>query len=105
MNTIASTDLLLHDIPEDVQKRATAAAKRGGITLSDLMRRFLDHFARNGQAPFYPYAPSGYEDEVPNEETLEAMRELEREMDDLPSYGSAKELMDAFEREEAARTC
>ena len=54
MNTIASTDLLLHNIPVDVQKRATAAATREGLTLSDLIRRLLNQFLRDEQKHFYP---------------------------------------------------
>ncbi|MBQ6656588.1 MAG: type II toxin-antitoxin system RelB/DinJ family antitoxin [Ottowia sp.] len=89
MNTATSTDLLLHGIPADVQRGAARAAERAGFTLSELVRQFLARVSAEGVEAL------DYSDEEPNEETLQAMRELEREMDDLPSYGSYEEAMQA----------
>ena len=93
MNTVA-TDLLLHGIPADVQRRAARAAERAGFSLSELVRQFLVRVSSDGRVPA-ELGELDYSDEEPNEETLAAMRELEREMDDLPSYGSYEEAMQA----------
>ena len=88
MNTIASTDLLLHNIPVDVQKRATAAATREGLTLSDLIRRLLNQFLRDEQKHFYPNGIPVEEMEVSPSQPAKTFRdksvdELTVEVDEL----------------------
>lgn len=55
--TLASGDLLLRGIPQDVQERAAAVARRAGITLDDSARnalhaldRLQQHAKENGTA-------------------------------------------------------
>lgn len=55
--TLASGDLLLRGIPQDVQERAAAVARRAGMTLDDSARnalhaldRLQQHAKENGTA-------------------------------------------------------
>lgn len=88
--TASSTDLLLHDIPRDLQERAAAAAQRAGWSLVDIVRMTLTRLADDGCLPFEEYG-----DEVPNDETLQAMRELEQPG---PAYDSYEEAVAAARR-------
>ena len=90
MNTATSTDLLLHGIPHDLQERAAAAARRAGWSLVDIVRMTFTRLADDGSLPFEEYG-----DEIPNEETLEAMRELEQPG---PAYDSYEEAVAAARR-------
>ena len=99
--TLGSGDLLLRGIPQDVQERAAAAAGRAGLTLADIARIAITRLANGGSLPFDPL--DEYADEIPNEETLQAIREAEEHMDDLPSYGSFDEMLAAAMQEGAAQ--
>ena len=98
MNTIASTDLLLHDIPVDVQKLATAVAKQYGFTLSDLMRRLLNQFLRDGQKPFYPCGTS-VEEEKASPPLQPAKTFRDKSVDEL-TVEDCKEMLRAAHRGE-----
>ena len=50
--TLASGDLLLRGIPQDVQERAAAVARRAGMTLTDIARITFTRLADSGSLPF-----------------------------------------------------
>lgn len=49
--TLASGDLLLRGIPQDVQERAAAVARRAGMTLTDIARITFTRLADSGTLP------------------------------------------------------
>lgn len=99
--TTASTDLLLHGISRDLQERAAAAAKRAGLSLVDIVRMTFTRLADDGYLPFEQF--DEYADEEPNEETLEALREIEA--GGLRVYENQKEMLEAFAAREKAQEC
>ena len=50
--TLASGDLLVQGIPQDVQERAAAVARRAGLTLADIARITFTRLADSGCLPF-----------------------------------------------------
>ena len=90
MGVSVSTDFPFPGISLDVQERAAAVARRAGLSLLDIVRITLTRLADDGRLPFEPFGEYG--DEVPNEETLEAMRELEQPG---PAYDSYEEAVAA----------
>ena len=97
MSTLARTNLF-PGIPQELQERAAAVARRAGLSLVDIVRMTFTRLADDGCLPFDPF--DEYADEIPNEETLEAIRELDE--GDLPVYDSYDDMMAAIEREDAA---
>ena len=99
--TTASTDLLLHGIPQELQERAAAAAKRAGLSLVDIVRMAFTRLVNEGCLPLDPL--DEYADEEPNEETLEALREIEA--GGLRVYENQQEMLEAFAAREKALEC
>ena len=99
--TTASTDLLLHGIPQELQERAAAVAKRAGLSLVDIVRMTFTRLANDDCLPFDPF--DEYADEEPNEETLEALREIEA--GGLRVYENQQEMLEAFAAREKALEC
>lgn len=99
--TTASTDLLLHGIPQELQERAAAAARRAGLSLVDVVRMTFTRLANGDCLPFDPL--DEYADEEPNEETLEALREIEA--GGLRVYENQQEMLEAFAAREKALEC
>lgn len=98
MSTIAEPDIVFPGIPQELQARAAAVARRAGLSLVDIVRMTFTRLADDGCLPFDPF--DAYADEIPNEETLEAIRELDE--GNLPVYDSYEDMMAAIEREDAA---
>ena len=99
--TTASTDLLLHGIPQELQERAAAAAKRAGLSLVDIVRMAFTRLVNEGRLPLDPLVE--YADVEPNEETLEALREIEA--GGLHVYENHQEMLEAFAAREKALEC
>lgn len=70
-------------IDEQIKKEATAVLASIGLTASDAFRMMMTRIAREKALPFEPL--------VPNEETIEAMREARREK--LPRFRTVEDLM------------
>jgi DNA-damage-inducible protein J len=70
-------------IDEKTKEEATVVLAAMGLTVSDAFRIMLTRVAREKALPFEPL--------VPNEETIEAMKEARR--GGLKSAGSVEELM------------
>jgi len=70
-------------IDETIKEEATVVLATMGLTVSDAFRLLLTRVAREKALPFEPL--------VPNEETIEAMKEARRGK--LPSFATADELM------------
>ena len=71
-------------IDRDVKEQAAAVLAEMGLSIPDLIRTLLQRVAAECTLPF--------EAEVPNAETIAAMKELES--GNLKSYATVRELMD-----------
>lgn len=70
-------------IPSDIKDRAVDVLERMGVTASDLVRLVFFRVAEEGTLPFSL--------EIPNQETREAIEELER--GDGKAYATLEEMM------------
>jgi DNA-damage-inducible protein J len=70
-------------IDEHIKEEATAVLAAMGLTVSDAFRIMLTRVAREKALPFEPL--------VPNEETIEAMKEARRGK--LPAFVTVDDLM------------
>ncbi len=70
-------------IDQNIKEEATVVLAAMGLTVSDAFRIMLTRVAREKALPFEPL--------VPNELTIEAMREARR--GNLPSFATPDELM------------
>jgi DNA-damage-inducible protein J len=70
-------------IDEHIKNEATAVLASVGLTVSDAFRLMLTRVAREKALPFEPL--------IPNEETIEAMREARKGK--LPAFQSIEALM------------
>lgn len=70
-------------IDEHTKEEAAAVLAAMGLTVSDAFRLLLTRIAKEKALPFEPW--------VPNEETIEAMREARK--GGLPSFESVEDLM------------
>jgi DNA-damage-inducible protein J len=70
-------------IDEHIKEEATVVLAAMGLTVSDAFRIMLTRVAREKALPFEPL--------VPNEETIEAMKQARR--GNLPSFDSVEGLM------------
>ncbi|MBQ6657343.1 MAG: type II toxin-antitoxin system RelB/DinJ family antitoxin [Ottowia sp.] len=84
MNTLASTDLLVHDIPAEAQARASAVLANMGLTVTDAVRLLLTRIANDKKLPFEPFTPGAT--------TIAAMQEARHGT--LPRFASVQALMD-----------
>lgn len=102
--TAAVADACVVTVPltPAVRHAAASVAARAGLEIADLVRMFLTRVATDDRLPYDPFASADYGNEEPNEETLEAIREAEEHLDDLPSYGSFDEMMEAAMQEDTA---
>ena len=77
-------------IDREVKEQAAAVLAEIGLSIPDLIRTLLRRVAAEGTVPF--------EGEVPNAETIAAMKELES--GNLKSYATVRELMDALKADD-----
>jgi DNA-damage-inducible protein J len=70
-------------IDEQIKKEATAVLASVGLTVSDAFRLLLTRVAREKALPFEPL--------IPNEETIEAMREAQK--GGLPAFRNIEDLL------------
>jgi DNA-damage-inducible protein J len=70
-------------IDSDVKEEASTVLEAMGLTISDAVRLMLTRVAREKALPFEPL--------IPNEETIEAMREARKGR--LPRFDTVDELM------------
>lgn len=84
MTSLASTDLLVHDVPEDAQARASAVLADMGLTVTDAVRLLLARIAHDKTLPFEPFTPGAT--------TIAAMQEARQGA--LPRFASVQALMD-----------
>lgn len=73
-------------IDEGIKNEAAAVLASMGLTVSDAFRLMMVRIATEKALPFEPL--------VPNETTIEAMREARR--GELPRYKTVSDLMDAL---------
>jgi DNA-damage-inducible protein J len=73
-------------IDSEVKEQAAAVLAEMGLSIPDLIRTLLRRVAAEGTVPF--------EGEVPNAETIAAIKELESGYPN--SYATVRELMDAL---------